>query len=1149
MKTAFLNHMCFVFLALFAVQGYGQDSAVRIPLKTLTKPALDLVDQNGQALSLGQLKARFDQNVDLSTINPAENKFWQNTDLKTNTATDPMLHAQMPPPVLLGVSNMIGKPGSTYQSDAGVVFDGFVGVVRELGLYAINVKSAARPSEVYRLKSGLQVHASLLKAALLRKMGVFQESPKYYQSIKVQFKDVAEMDSFIRQAFCVAGPDEIAISCLSVDPESRGFISDRNEQQKTLILHGSYLEKMNPEVPSLFDGLTPSNDNTISLYAQSRAYRALIVPYVIGDVAESVNRYSAQSVSVRGGWGYLNFAFFSDFNGYTSYDDVRWALRIMAQFTDADWQQIIDAASYPAQVAPLVKAKMLHRFNNMMETFFSRSEKADLMKVQLPDLNYSSGDGVVVNGKVMSQTIAGYPQRFSHGERQSPFESGDFAKYMKIKAQSTAIDTALARFSDKLQHTGVNQNITGLEQTGNGYRPIVTADIFQAGLNASANRIVTTGTYYGSDAAVQMVDSLTLAGHAGYYHVLDGMNNLTTIMGGGVSLIRSFVHVRPIASMSEATRVPVGKLLVPTELGKLTRPLKDGKLTEFLQALKPGEVFTITDSIGLNAQLGISTTIDALTAFSGVGLSVGFSADGSKVILRQIQFIRTNEGLQVYVRNQNNKAFGLEFNVNYFINLLKIRSETTWRDIHTKVYVINYNSSLVSQVDNLDIVPDEQLQAKVDAMKAFGSRAALALRGLLRESSTDALDEGLKFQQFNVDHTIKTNEFTFKFLWFRSTKLTEEHLLTLQKTQVPTMVNGISVANEPVQVVTYKKGRLKGKDPFGFGTEIADAALAQILGSNAPRSLGQPSQNPSQMPFGQSHWTIVRSDTELTQNRQGALPSVAVIENVWGGWSMNRKQMNDIIAKVKDKTNGINFADYPLVPTGALATVNKIDFYRVTAHMSVLPDGLKKIREFMLSPKLADSPDSYAQFMDHLVEQFSDKYAPQNGKQDTELFSNLIKMMGNGDEAVGRQLYNKECNDRRLIELNRWNQYASSVRLQGTNYACLSAWVEKLVKLSREFPVRDLRAQNRWMTEVLYVLDEHIPQAALMNYLGQENFLFYLEVTGFRSGDEDGDDGVYVSNVYGEPAKAHPYANGLISVFADKSKINVTELEQASGSF
>ena len=116
-------------------------------------------------------------------------------------------------------------------------------------------------------------------------------------------------------------------------------------------------------------------------------------------------------------------------------------------------------------------------------------------------------------------------------------------------------------------------------------------------------------------------------------------------------------------------------------------------------------------------------------------------------------------------------------------------------------------------------------------------------------------------------------------------------------------------------------------------------------------------------------------------------------------------------------------------------------------------------------------------------------------------------------------------------------------------YECMEPWVEQLIKLSRKFPADDLRKQNKWMSEVLWVIDQKIPQAALLNYLGADKFIYYVEVTGFRSGDEDGDDGVYVSNVYGEPSKKHPYANGLISVFAEKSKISITELDQTTGGF
>jgi hypothetical protein len=1133
MKKQFFFGILFSLILIAGLKSNAQESTVRIPLNTLTKPAFDLVGPDGRRLSVGQLKTQFDHNVDLSTFNPIENKFWQNPQTANYPAVDNLLIGQMPAP------------------EVGLIYNGFVGVVRELGMYAISVKSASNPAQNYRLKSGLQVHSSLLKAALLRRIGIFQESPRFYQSVKVKFSSLAEMNEFIKQAFCVGGPDEVAISCLSIDPDDRGFISDKNEQAFTLVLHGSYLEKLNPEVPNLFDGLTPSNDNTLPVYAQSRAYRALIAPYVIADVGESVNRFSAQSVAVRGGWAVMNFAFSSDFNNITSYDDVRWILRKMADLKDSDWNDIVAAAHFPPQVAPLVKAKLLYRFNNMMETFFRKDDKQKLMRVQLPQLNYSSGDGVVVNGKVMTEKIPGYPQRFSHGERQSPFESGDFAKYLKIKGQSLAVQSVLSRFSQKLQSTQIlSQNVTGIDVGPSGFKPIINASAVSFGVNTSANRLVTTGTYYGSQAAVQMVDSVTMAASIGYFNLMGGLADAigadSLVGGAGVAYIRNFTHVTPIASLTEATKIPLSRLYVPSRLDKLTRPLKDGQLTEFLNNLKVGEVFTITDSIGLSAQIGVNTVLDALIGFGGYGLSVGIAADGNKVIMRQIQFVRTNEGLQVYVRNQNNKAFGLEFNVNYFINLFKLRTQTTKRDIKTKVYLLNYNSALVGQVDSGDVIPDDQLQQRVDTMKAFGNKAALALRALLTESSTEALDTGLRFQRFDVEHQLRANEVSTKFLWFRSSRLKEEHLLSIQKSQIPTDVNGVSVVNEPIQIVTYKRGRLKGKDLFGFGLETADATIQHFLGSNAVAPLSQEQQNPSQQPFGKSEWTTVRTDTELTQNRPGALPTVSVVESVWGGWSLKRGDLNKIVDKVREKTRGINFADFPLVPTGALANVDKIDFYRITSHMSILPNGIDQLKYLMLSPDIPDTPVKKRSFIGRFFEKLG---GGAKRSQDKELFNNIIKIIGNGDPVTGNQIYMQQCQLEQAARASNSMDETTRTTYAGTTYECLSDWLEDLIKLSRAFPKNDLRAQNRWLTDVIYALDRYVPQAALLNYLGQDKFIYYLEVTGFRSGDEDGDDGVYTSNVYGEAGMKAPYANGLLNVISDKSKISITELEQNAGGY
>ncbi|MEQ1723695.1 MAG: hypothetical protein ABL930_11005 [Pseudobdellovibrio sp.] len=221
MKNNNLNQLVFGLFVLMASLAHAQENVVRIPLKTLTKPAYDLVGLDGKKLSIADLKSQFDNKADLSKLNPSENKFWQNSDLASNQVIDQNLHNMMPSP------------------EQGLVYDTFVGVVRELGMYAINVRPANNPNVIYRLKSGLQVHSSLLKAALLRKIGIYQESPKYYNKVKLQFKSLEEMNSFIVQAFCVSGPDETAVSCLSVDPESRGFLSQKDENNFSIMVHGS----------------------------------------------------------------------------------------------------------------------------------------------------------------------------------------------------------------------------------------------------------------------------------------------------------------------------------------------------------------------------------------------------------------------------------------------------------------------------------------------------------------------------------------------------------------------------------------------------------------------------------------------------------------------------------------------------------------------------------------------------------------------------------------------------------------------------------------------------------------------------------------------------------------------------------------------
>jgi hypothetical protein len=1147
-----------VFMAVF-VQAH--EGVVRIPLKTFTKPASNLLDSSGKPLQFADLARMNDSKQDLSKLQPVEDKYWQN---KKFSAIETEIHKLMP------------------DSETGVTLDSYLGANRELGYYSIVVKPSNGKAERYGLTLGLQTHASLLKSALLRKLGYFQQSPRHYDKIKLSFANGEEKALFIKRAFCEEGPDVVSIDCLSITPfksetDKREILSEAGPT--SLYVHGAYLEKMDNEIPSLFDGLTPADSSSISYFASGRQFRALLVPFVIGDIQESLGRVAPESVLIRDGWAYITYGF-SDYFSQTGEDDVKWMLRRVAQLTDADWNEIVAAADLPESLNQLAKATIMSRAQNMMNWFFDAEAKS-MMKASIPSFDYSSKDGLVLNGRITQEYIPGEPHRFTHGERQSPFESGDFLKYMSIKSQSSAITVAVNKLQDilKLQRTKItSQKVTGARLLSNGqYAPVGSANGREFGLNFGASRIVTTGTYFGSEAAVQLVDNVNLRVGVGLFRMVNDITGINTMFGGNVSYMRDFTHVVPIDTMKSVDSVinPL-ELYVPSRLHKIASPLKDGKLSDFFANFKNGEVFTITESVGAGAQLGFAYALDALMGFAGQVPSVGLNAGANGVLLRQVQITKTPTGFQVFIRNQNTAAFSLTVDVNYFINLLKIKHDTTLTDLHTDAYILNSNQDFITQVSAaIDEVKKEaiakeedpaaavdtyfsenpELAKRYESQKGFSDKMAGAFRALIFQSNTEPLARDFRKQVFEIDHNLKTKEWKTKFLWWRSTKLTEEHLLRIYK-PVLTDVGSGEVENKPIEVVTYRKGKLTGKDVLGLGLNVLDYGLGKVAKGYAP-TLSQESQNPSQMPFGRAQWHIVRTDTELTQNREGALPTVAVIQNVWGGWSIKKKDLDVILQKLRDKFSsqefvGTEFQNKELIPDQRFRLVKKIDFFRITENLSLLPTAMEKIKSLLINPDTTGATIDKMNFLDKFFSRVFEGKDRKPRADDKVIFNNLMSVIGGGDEAAGRAHYMEQCKANKQ-QAQAGKQYGQTPNTttwyKGTKYECLEGWVDDIIGLARQYVRSDVREQNRIMTELIYVLEENIPLPVLLQALGKENYLYFIEVTGFRKGDENADEAFSVSNVLGEPAKKHPYSNGLISVFSEKTKIIPIELDRSQGSF
>lgn len=60
-------------------------------------------------------------------------------------------------------------------------------------------KVGENPSQYFRLAVSRNTHSAMMRAALLRKIGYYVPSPKFYKNLKVFFKNEKEKNLFFRK--------------------------------------------------------------------------------------------------------------------------------------------------------------------------------------------------------------------------------------------------------------------------------------------------------------------------------------------------------------------------------------------------------------------------------------------------------------------------------------------------------------------------------------------------------------------------------------------------------------------------------------------------------------------------------------------------------------------------------------------------------------------------------------------------------------------------------------------------------------------------------------------------------------------------------------------------------------------------------------
>ena len=1118
--------------------------SVSIPLSSLKRPAADLVDAKGNAIDSMEAVRRAESGQDLTGFNPRENKIWQNHT-----------YGALERPLTDYPNGERGVKMLSVEAD-GLPYTSFY-----------RVQAVDNPNQFWRLGVSLLSQSTTMRSVMLRKLGYDVVTSRPYSRLRVTFNTVEEKETFLSD-----------LKDKDINLVSRGGLLENNPKSNSIVLADALLETQRNESFDWHWGFiqnvnSPDRDERsraiswVEYMSKFRAYRALIIPFTLVFIPESINRFNPKNVSIINDYAILYHPLAGGFGAATR-EDIKWLLYRMSTWTERDFREVVAYAHYPDSIKELVYRKLVLRTRQTFEA----------LKMQIPagfpkpDLNYSSADGLVVKGKVVREKVDGYPQRFAHGDRQSPFKDDDWYRYAGIRARTSVISSVLTKLNEKMQflktdsaaqnfQKDVVANITDhiKNKPGQPFEKGIQSwggPLF--GFNANASRQVATGTYYGSTAAVQLVDNISLSASIGYFNTFEKMPlpGFTSsgqptlqrqfpigILSSNLSVQRNYVHVRPLYSMKDVTKISWNDLLVPMKMEKLAKTIDSKNIQDFrdfITDFKEGEVFTITDSVVAGIAGQLLTTFDFLMGMEPLNFinNITMGADASRVVLRQTSFMRSSTGIQVFVRNQTSNATGLNFDVNYFINLMKLRAQNLQSEIKSDAFIIDYSPGWKDE--NLTTEEIEKGERKEINLRD-------AIRGLLKSHATENLYTNFPYQKFELEHILKTKETKSKFLWSNMIEMNEDHEVKIRPPRSEDNPD-LNPKDEEITLFRNRRGELKGMDMLGFALSSIQAWLNHKT-TRINWDLGSSDDpNPANVPFGKAYWRQVVTEKDLS----GRIGDVALIQHVWGGWKMKRDAFFQLIDQVIAQLGLPADAKYRLIEKESFNNVTGIDFYRITANLSVRSTGLDRVRDLLLQPEEAKGPGAHHILLGKLFQKLSEKISGVRARNtDQFIMEDMMRILGNGNLAAGKMQYQWLCQQAKqtnaegsTVETGAWHN--------GSYFDCLTPWAEKILTLSTQFPKdsspKGLKQRVRWMTEVVYILEENIPMPLLLKYLGEENVLYMVQVNGFRSGDEDGDL-AYISNTWGKPRDDFEEGNGVFQYYARKTGIISTEIDRSQGSF
>ena len=860
--------LTFILVTIYSLHVFAGESTIPLA-KNLTMPSDDLI-YNGTVLTARD--ASLLTNVDLSTLNPLTNDVWLNRI--TKTAIDDQNNIAL-------------------NNSSAVVFQG--GLLSNSGLYRFNVLSEENGT-IYTVHLDKTLHTLLLRKNLLRKLGYDIPETKYLKNLVVKFQSELDLDQFLKKDI----------------PENTLGASDRwvkaiNGLEVTL----QDIAVTQPSERDFYNvamGIPTEAQN-------SRTIRSLIVPYNLLDLSESVNKFNWVDGKIDNRGIILSHFTNNQFN--TSIDDADWMMRKINKLTRNDFKEMVDNAYFPIEVGALVLEKIISRRNHLNKLF------------SLPDSDLKF-DGAVSGGKITEQNFPGFASRFAYGNAQSPLDQMEY--YFASIVQSNVIDNLIGAFNKQLIDNSLTtarsayftkQFQDGLQhyiQTGD-LQPIGigTWTSPNYGIHLLFSRDIVIGNYLGTNNLVQMADTIGGSFDLGYHIGIEGLgNDLSSSVQMGVSVVRTFTHLKPVKSLKVSMHEPYRNIFVNylknslakkyyslAELKKMqdTDPEKSKKLQELLKLIETqmdvGESLIMTDQVMPSVAVNLNMVQAILQAGVGVTASVA--------TISRIQFYKKAASvIQIFDDSGLVSSIDLSFQLKEYIPIIKIGAKFDQGKYNIKSYNVNLSAD---SNDNPNLFTNAQ-----------------GIYEVLNNKNFEILESVITPVKLKATFLDKTFRFSFLF-W----KLKSLYAKTYYDVEAKDGVAG--------NYFNYTKYFMSGINFEAFAKQLANyylSTLANTVTDNISISV-QDNKLPGETLFGKSTLQTVNYEAEVDDHKNFSKQFLS-LSNTKEGWSTSKKGLLNFIKQTNDKFQS-NLFDVGQID------FQKLRLYRIGYHLNLYERGIARLNQ------------------------------------------------------------------------------------------------------------------------------------------------------------------------------------------------------------